>query len=117
MIGFDAQDKHYQYLDVKRHWCPRSEAFTGGDALVTFLHNGWELAGDVAYEEEWRAGRPVSIYFFPLARHGEHVLMPVIVNPYVEYVVVSLEARMVPTARQARKDMQRRQQERELRQA
>ena len=60
---------HVQYLDVTHHWSPRSEAFAGGDALLTALQRGWEVANTVEEEEKyWHADvRAVSVYRFTLA--------------------------------------------------
>lgn len=114
MFVLDAQNNHYQYMDVHRHWCPQSEAFTGGDALVTFLHEGWKVVGDVSYQEHWRAGRCITVCYFPLRRSAETLLMPVLANPYVYHITRQLNLRIVPTAEQARQMMY---QERELRRA
>lgn len=75
---------HVQYLDVTHHWSPRSEAFAGGDALLTALQRGWEVANTVEEEKYWHADvRAVSVYRFTLRRGDQEIIMPVIENPYV----------------------------------
>jgi len=75
---------HVQYLDVTHHWSPRSQKFAGGDALLTALQRGWEVANAVEEEKYWHGdARAVSVYHFTLRRDGVEIAMPVIENPYV----------------------------------
>lgn len=88
---------HFAYMSFVRHWDATSEAFTGGDALFTFLSEGWSLDETVTYEEYWLSGvRPITIYYFTLEKDDQKLNMPVITNPYVRRVVsetgVKLEA-------------------------
>ena len=90
---------HRHTTDMSRHWCPRSQRFTGGDALLTYLDNGWEVYNEVTYEEYWQGGaRRMFIYEFVLIKGGQHVRMRVIDNPFVERLMRDLQIRALPTA-------------------
>ncbi|MBZ0304579.1 MAG: hypothetical protein K8I82_00795 [Anaerolineae bacterium] len=103
MIAFDASNSHFDYLEVVRHWNANSEKYTGGDALLTFLIDGWNLQGAIFYEEFWHAGvRMVTVYYFQLEREGEKLLMPVFNNPYVDRLVHSMPFPVLPLAERER---------------
>ena len=81
-------DYHVQYLDVVKHWHAPSERYTGGDALLTALYNGWEMVGEIIRENFWYAGmRCVTVYTITLSRNGDNQSMRVIHNPYVSRLV------------------------------
>jgi hypothetical protein len=99
MIAYDASNSHFDYLDIIRHFSPISEKYAGGDALMTFLLDGWNLIDAVFYEEYWHSGvRMVVIYHFQLEREGEKLDMPVFSNPYVSRLVQNLPLPVVPVA-------------------
>lgn len=99
MVTFDASNSHFEYMDVTRHWSPNSQKYAGGDALITFLSSDWALQEIVFYEEHWLAGgRVVTVYYFELKRNGEELIMPVLVNPYVNRMVISLPLQLKPLA-------------------
>lgn len=103
MIAFDASNSHFDYLDVIRHWSPNSEKYAGGDALMTFLLNGWNIKDAIFYEEHWHSGvRMVMVYYFQLEYQGENCLMPVLDNPYVNRLVYSLPFPVLPLAERER---------------
>lgn len=82
--------------DLTRHWCPQSQRYAGGDALLTFLNNGWEIQDDIYYEEYWHGGaRRVLIYYFVLARGAECVTMRVVSNPLVDRLLGKLPVRVL----------------------
>lgn len=88
MVTSDALNAHVDYLDVTRHWHSASEKYAGGDALMTFLNDGWSLKETVFLEEYWHAGvRLVTIYHCELDQDGETVVMPVLANPYVSRIL------------------------------
>ena len=67
----DPKNFHVQYIDVNRHWSPRSEKYAGGDNLLTAIMRGWEIGNLVTLEQHWnKSGRCVSIYTF-LLRKGD----------------------------------------------
>ena len=81
-------DYHVQYLDVVKHWHALSERYTGGDALLTALYNGWEMIGEIVRESHWYAGmRSVTVYRVSLRRDDEQQTMRIIHNPYVSRLV------------------------------
>src|SRR5690606_15045014 len=79
---------HAEYLDVVQHWSPTSAHYAGGDALVTFLSQAWELCPEVKVEDRYFAGmRSVAVYHMELERDGETLNMPVLRNPYVNRII------------------------------
>lgn len=77
-------DQHFAYLEINRHWHAGSEKYTGADALVTALTQGWNVSGDVVADDHYFAGnRSIRVYEIPLRRDGETVTMQVIHNPYL----------------------------------
>ncbi len=100
MVVLDAMNAHFSYMEVVSHWSPLSQRFAGGDALITYLAEGWEVGPEIRYEEFGQAGgRKVVVYYFDLRRDKQSVYMPVISNPYVERLVQVLHLRLVSTAR------------------
>jgi hypothetical protein len=87
------------YTDLPRHWCPQSERYTGGDALLTCLNEGWKVQDDIYYEEHWHGGsRRVLIYYFVLVKDNQSVTMRVISNPTIDRLLSQLGIRVIPTA-------------------
>ena len=87
------------YTDRPCHWSPQSQRYAGGDALLTFLDEGWIIQGDIGYEEDWHgAARHTLLYTFTLVRRNQRVTMCVIGNPLVERVLSELPIRLVPMA-------------------
>ena len=82
--------------DLTCHWCPQSQRYAGGDALLTYLNNGWEIQGNIYCEEYWHGGsRRILIYYFVLARQGECVTMRVLTNPLVDRLLDKLGLRVL----------------------
>jgi hypothetical protein len=78
------QDYHVEYLDVTRHWSPKSEKYSGCDSLLTAIYEGWKLSNTIYVEDFWHLGqRRVPIYHFELSRNGETHSMVIVDNPYV----------------------------------
>lgn len=98
MVVFDSQNFHFDYIDITRHWSPISQRYAGGDALVTFLSDGWAMSEQVYREEHWNSGRVVNVYYFELHRDGESVMMAVISNPYVDRLVDENDLHVMPMA-------------------
>lgn len=99
-----ASNYHVQYMAVTQHWSPGSEKYAGGDALVTALHNGWEMNPVVQQKTHWFGGnRGVLIYHVELTRAEEKMVMPVINNPYVDKVICQPGVQVVPMGNQAAK--------------
>ncbi len=81
---------------IYRHWSPTSEKYTGGDALVTVLDQGWQVSSVIFRQEFWLAGvRRVSIFHIDLRRGDESVKMLVMQNPYVTRLVHELGQQVV----------------------
>jgi hypothetical protein len=97
MVTFDASNFHFEYMDVVRHWSPKSQRYAGGDALITLMAEGWNLKETVFYEEYWHAGsRPVTIYHVEMARNHETMQVPVFGNPYVRRMMHSPMFQLLP---------------------
>ena len=91
MLSFRGHSTHEKYTDKPRHWNARSEAFAGGDHLLTAIRLGWEIAEPTIYaEQHWLSGtRPVTVYHFVLSRATKTMIMPVVSNPFVERLITS----------------------------
>ena len=71
-------------VDVKRHWCPKSEEFAGGDALASMVNVGWRLKRVVSREHRQLSGtRQIMVYLIELERCGKRREVHVMCNPYV----------------------------------
>lgn len=87
------------YTDRPRHWCPRSQRYAGGDALLTHLNNGWKIEGEIEVEEYWHGGsRRILIYCFVLTQNDQRLTMRVPGNPFVDRLL--LEVRQPTLTRQ-----------------
>ena len=83
----DFLPNHYLPL---RHWHPHSETFSGGDSLLTALHNGWQLQG-IFHQHYNLSGRLQSIYHMMLQQGSETAIMHVISNPFVERFIATVD--------------------------
>ena len=79
-----------QYMPLRRHWHPYSETFSGGDSLLTALHEGWKIKG-IFHQHHQFSGRKKSIYHILLQKNNETAVMRVICNPFVENFVAKLD--------------------------
>lgn len=96
MLNVTTTNYHVQYFSFAKHWCPRSEKFSGVDALLTAMDRGWQVSEVVYLEEHWHAGsRRVAIYHFSLKRDSDNMTMPVIHNPALDRVLHKSNARVV----------------------
>lgn len=94
MAQINPEDK--DSADIHRHWNDVSERYTGGDALVTALDEGWEIRGVVFRQEHWLAGvRRITVYHIELERDAEKRKMLVLQNPFVTKMLYGLDARVV----------------------
>jgi hypothetical protein len=84
------------YAHIPRHWCPHSEQYAGGDALLTALCAGWQASGMIVQENHWFSGsRRVVVYRFALIRDMQVMIMAVIGNPYVVRLIAESRWRIV----------------------
>ncbi len=95
--------------DFTRHWCPKSQRYAGGDALLTYLNDGWKIQQDIHYEAFWHGGsRRVIVYDIVLGRQDERVRMRVISNPVVDRLLTKWPVRILET-KSAQQQMRTRQ--------
>lgn len=88
---------HMDYMDVTQHWHPGSEAYAGGDALLTMISRGWQMQRDVYVEKRDFAGmRSVSVYIVVLERDGEQIEMPLLRNPYINRLLRTGDYNQIP---------------------
>jgi hypothetical protein len=81
---------------LKRHWCPLSQEYAGGDALLTALDRGWQIVGVVFCQEVWHGGsRRIRVYHIDLTRDLTTVRMRVLSNPFVERLLSEESVRVV----------------------
>jgi hypothetical protein len=87
------------FNNMRHHWCPRSEAYTGGDSLLSALDAGWVMNTLVFAQTVWHGGsRPTTIYYFEL-KHGSRMMtMPVIGNPFVDRLIIQKSLQIVTFA-------------------
>jgi hypothetical protein len=91
------QGMHEYYTLTDRHWHAGSEPYTGGDSLLTAIRNGWQLL-NLAYEQiiQLRGGRTVHVIYFQFIQSSERITMPVVVNPFVERLLVERKMMLHP---------------------
>jgi hypothetical protein len=81
-----------EHIDVKRHWCPKSEQFAGGDALASMINGGWQLKAVVSREYRQLSGtRQIVVYLIELHRNGKKRQVRVMCNPYVTRMLAAHE--------------------------
>ncbi|MFQ3567247.1 MAG: hypothetical protein SNJ59_09620 [Aggregatilineales bacterium] len=101
---------HVDYPDIVRHWSPKSEKYAGVDCLITALRRGWKLEGDIYQRDFWHAGtRQVVVFYVPLVRGDERMVMPLISNPYAQRLLYTNKIVPKPYSEfeKKRKDQQR----------
>lgn len=76
---------HEFYMKNPRHWCPRSEPYTGADSLLTALDQGWKVINNAVYREVvmFNQRRHTTIFYFRIHRNGHTRTMAVVSNPFV----------------------------------
>lgn len=85
-----------------RHWCPRSEPVTSGEALASMLDQGWAFAECACYHHQRDIkGRSFHLYSFCLQRGYHVVRMTVISNPYILRVIKQHDLAVIETEIQA----------------
>lgn len=73
------------HVDLNRHWCPLSESYAGVDILLNYIDSGWEIEGDIGFDEHWFGGaRHILIYQFSLIKQNDHLTMLVPCNPVLD---------------------------------
>lgn len=100
MINQNTSNFHVAYMDVTKHWSHMSEPYSGGDALLTALYDGWEIDEEIKCEEKWLAGqRQILVFHVNMHRDGEMRVMHVLDNPYVSRMFAKREFRITPLQR------------------
>lgn len=79
------------HINLTRHWCPLSQPYTGVDALLSFLNDGWTIADDVVCDEHWLGGtRRILVYHFVVTNQDNVITMPVLRNPVLDRLLTQL---------------------------
>jgi len=84
------------------HWCPLSQPYAGVDALLGCLDEGWEITGDVYFDQHWFGeSRRICVCRFNLMRHNDCVIMRVVWNPVLDRLLAQLpQKRLSPACQQ-----------------
>ncbi|GAB4513476.1 MAG: hypothetical protein OHK0046_14190 [Anaerolineae bacterium] len=83
------------HLDEPRHWCPRSEKYTGVDSLLTALLEGWTINRRVYRHEIRLHSRSINVFYFELKRNGRVVTMAVVNNPRIDAILVQYHLHVI----------------------
>ena len=75
--------------EAPRHWHSQSQAYAGGDCLLSALDCDWTVKQVVHCYRINRGNRKIVIHFFELQRANEALVMPVISNPFIERLLVA----------------------------
>lgn len=84
-----------KHKDLKRHWCPQSEQFTGCDSLLTMMNRGWRLLKVAAVDHHERGKRrSVRVFTFMLAHNSLVRTMRIVENPTVGRIIERYDIRV-----------------------
>jgi hypothetical protein len=75
---------------IYRHYHMGSEAFTGGDSLLTALQLGWEICSITSEVHDLRGGRTTTVYRLRLTRKDEAMVMAVLACPFVARLIAPI---------------------------
>ncbi|MEQ8673138.1 MAG: hypothetical protein RLP44_07110 [Aggregatilineales bacterium] len=92
---------HNKYWDYSRHWHPQSEPYASGEQLQQVLFDGWEL-DKVAFKTTHplkTSGRLIVFYVVTVLKVGEKRHIPVLVNPFVERLLVENNVQLINVER------------------
>lgn len=93
-LRLEPEDK--DSANIHRHWDDISERYTGGDALVTALDEGWAIRGVIFRQEFWLAGvRRITVFHVEIEREGERRKMQILQNPFVTKMLYGLDSQVV----------------------
>jgi hypothetical protein len=83
-------EAHFTY-QTHRHWCPTSEKFASGDALLSLMDAGWRPEQIVFLPEySLSSGRYARVYQFHLFDDQHMIEMCVVQNPFVERIIAKM---------------------------
>jgi hypothetical protein len=81
---------------VMRHWCPKSEKYMGGDALLTLIENHWQPCGTIFRQEVLLGGcRRVYVYHVNLSLDTESMRVAILDNPAVRVIIAAFGTQVV----------------------
>lgn len=108
MTIYNPEGNHTKYTEIDRHFCAKSEQYTGADSLITAQRNGWQIINTV-YEKkvEMRGGRYTSLYYFKLMRNGDKLIMPIVSSPFIERMLQRTKIVLLPLERHTYQDIER----------
>ncbi len=77
---------------LKKHWCAKSERYTGADSLLTAQSRGWHMIDYTVDSSHFCRTQCVTIYIVELMNnHDDTIFMNVIANPYMERLIQQFE--------------------------
>ncbi len=75
------------FREVKRHWCAKSEHFTGCDSLLHTLQNGWQAHQIATVHYHTLGSRTVKTYTITLSKQSTLSTMRIIDTPMLRHVM------------------------------
>lgn len=89
---FKLSDYYSSGITLTCHWCPLSQPYAGVDALLSCLDGGWEITGDVYFDEHWFGeARRILVYRFDLIKQNRCVTMHIVWNPMLDRLLMQLD--------------------------
>jgi hypothetical protein len=73
--------------EIYRHWCPKSEAYTGCDSLLSALDCGWQLRRNLTIYRHWKRGCSSLTFHVLLEKDNRLVEMCIIDSPAIRHVL------------------------------
>lgn len=93
MFNDNRYASHESYTTNPRHWHPQSERYSGCDALLTALGQGWHIHNDRILRERRLLGGQRSTTIFHLELEREEMgpaRMSIVNTPYLERLILNM---------------------------
>ena len=85
--NMNREDMPTDVWDNYRHWCPRSEAYTGCDSLLSALDCGWNLRSNLTIYRHHKGSRSSLTFHVLLEKESRLVEMRIIDSPTARRVL------------------------------
>lgn len=78
------------------HWCGKSQTYAGGDALITLLHQGYHIEGQVLRQVvHFQGNRHSEVFHFRLEQDNvKPINISVLHNPFVMRLILRLKLKV-----------------------